>query len=369
MARWPLFSLLFLLFSACEKPLRLPYITPELHNWPKVYKGVSGLRLHVFNTGSLEVRDRLVYRNGSPLDTVSLDIQVFVIEHPRYGLIVVGTGVNRASVDDVERHLGLFRASAGTPVIAKDQDILAQLKQAKLPSTKVHYIILPDLQLDHAGELQSFPAAQPIVTAAEYEAAMAAKDNSLYVSEEYANVREWQFVDFAGAQPLGIFRAHRDLFNDGSVLLIDASGATAGGLAVLVRLPAAPVLLCGNLAWTKEQYVYTRLPGLLFDREAWWDKIWRLKKFKDVVPELAVFPDHDWAAVAAAKTKDVVLHPFSVTEETPAEEDQSERSPKPKAKSNKPQKRKAHRAPQEKPTHSRIASDHRAFLSPFLPVR
>jgi metallo-beta-lactamase superfamily protein len=369
MVRWPLFSLLLLLFSACEKPLRLPYITPELHNWPKVYKGVPGLRLHVFNTGSLEVRDRLVYRDGSPLNTVSLDIQVFVIEHPRYGLIVVGTGLNQASVDDVEHHLGLFRASAGTPVMAKDQDILAQLKRAKLPSTKVHYIILPDLRLDHAGELQSFPAAQPIVASAEYEAATAEKDNSLYVSEEYDNVREWRFIDFAGAQPLGIFRAHRDLFNDGSVLLIDASGATAGGLAVLVRLPAAPVLLCGNLAWTKEQYFYTRLPGLLFDRDAWWDKIWRLKKFKDVVPELAVFPDHDWAAVEAAKTKDVVLHPFSAAEEAPADENQSTRQQKPKAKSNKQRKPKSRPAQKEKPTHTRIASDHWAFLPSSLSVR
>jgi len=125
-----------------------------------------------------------------------------------------------------------------------------------------------------------------------------------------------RFIDFAGAEPLGTFRAHRDLFGDGSVLLIDAAGATAGGLAVLVRLPAAPVLLCGNLAWTKEQYFYARLPGLLFDRAAWWEKVWRLKKFKDLVPKLAVLPDHDWAAVAATKTKDMVLHTFSAKEET-----------------------------------------------------
>jgi hypothetical protein len=74
------------------------------------------------------------------------------------------------------------------------------------------------------------------------------------------------------------------------------------------------VLLCGNLAWTKQHYLYTRPPGLLFDRDAWWEKIWRLKKFKDLVPELAVLPDHDWAAVEAAKTKDVVLHPFAAGE-------------------------------------------------------
>jgi hypothetical protein len=98
---------------------------------------------------------------------------------------------------------------------------------------------------------------------------------------------------------------------DGSVLLLDVTGATAGGLAVLARLPSGPVLLCGNLAWTKEQYMYARFPGVLFDRKAWWEKVWRLKKFKDLVPELVVLPDHEWAAVESAKRKDIVLHPFT----------------------------------------------------------
>ncbi|HEV8713589.1 MAG TPA: MBL fold metallo-hydrolase [Candidatus Binatia bacterium] len=314
MAKRPLFFLLLVLFSACEKPLRLPYITPELHNWPKTYKGVTGLRLHVFTTGTLAARDKLVYRDGGLLGTVPLDILVFVIEHPRRGLILVGTGLNRKIADDTERYLGAFRASLGTPAMEKGQDILAQLKRAKLPAAKVRYIILPDLRFDHTGALASFPSAQPVVSSAEYEAATDEKESPLSLSKEYAEVREWRFIDFAGAQPLGTFLAHRDLFNDGSVLLLDASGATAGGLAVLVRLPAAPVLLGGNLAWTKKHYLYTRLPGLLFDREACWEKIWRLKKFKDLVPELAVLPDHDWEAVEAAKTKDMVLHPFPAGE-------------------------------------------------------
>jgi len=113
------------------------------------------------------------------------------------------------------------------------------------------------------------------------------------------------------------------------------AGATAGGVAALVRLPTGPVLLCGNLAWTKEQYLYARFPGLLFDRTAWWEKVWRLKKFKELVPELVVLPDHDWATAESVKEspslsvqrqdkskpvegksqtsprKDIVLHPFA----------------------------------------------------------
>jgi len=350
MARRPLFFLLLVLCSACEKPLRLPYITPELSNWPKPYKGVTGLKLHVFTTGILAVRDKLVYRDGNPLGTASLDVLVFVIEHPRRGLILVGTGLNRKIADDAEHYLGTFRASLGTPAMEKDQHILAQLKRARLPGEKVRHIILPDLRFDHTGELASFPAAQPVVASAEYEAATDEQERTLSFSREYDEVREWRFIDFAGAKPLATFRAHRDLFNDGSVLLIDASGVTAGGLAVLVRLPAAPVLLCGNLAWTKQHYLYTRPPGLLFDRDAWWEKIWRLKKFKDLVPELAVLPDHDWAAVEAAKTKDIVLHPFSPGEAVEASSKEGqEKEPRKEDKD----KRQRRRVVQKKKTDQR----------------
>jgi hypothetical protein len=351
MARGPLFFLLIVLLFACDKPLRLPYITPELHNWPKPYKGVAGLKLHVFNTGTLVVPRKLLYRDGSLLGTASLDVLVFVIEHPRHGLILVGTGLNRKIADDAEHYMGAFRASVGTPVMEKGQDILSQLKRAKLAGEKIRHLILSDLRLDHTGELESFPLAQPVVTLAEYEAATDEKDRALSLPKEYDDVRAWRFIDFAGAEPLGTFRAYRDLFGDGSILLIDAAGATAGGLAVLVRLPAAPVLLCGNLAWTKEQYFYTRLPGLLFDRDAWWEKVWRLKKFKDLVPELAVLPDHDWAAVEAAKTKDIILHPFSAGNEAPPDGNGSERKQE-KKESKKRQKPKL-RKPKLKDSLSR----------------
>jgi glyoxylase-like metal-dependent hydrolase (beta-lactamase superfamily II) len=272
--------------------------------------------LHVFNTGKVTLPDRLVYRDGSLLAPHSLDVLAFVIEHPRQGLILVGTGLNRKIADEPERYLGALGGTLSAVEMAKDQNFPAQLKRAKLPEKRVRSVILPDLRFTHTGEIQSFPAAQRIATSAEHQAATEQGEEYLYLAKEYDHLRDWRFIDFAGAEPVGTFRAHRDLFGDGSVLLIDAAGATAGGLAVLVRLPTRPILLCGNLAWTKQQYFYVRPPGLVFNREAWWEKAWRLKKFKDLVEELAVLPDHDWTAVEIAKTKDMVLHTFSAKEET-----------------------------------------------------
>ncbi|MGE0820530.1 MAG: MBL fold metallo-hydrolase [Candidatus Binatia bacterium] len=318
---------LLVLFAACEKPLKLPYIPPQLHNWPQPYKGVANLQLHVFTTGTFELPTTLVYSRGSLTNMVSLEMLVFVIAHPRHGLVLFGTGLNHEIAEEPERYMGTLRATLGTLTMEEGQNIVTQLEEANLPEGKIRTIILPDLRFDHAGELESFPDAQIIVTAAEHSAATDGNEQWA-IEDEYDGVRNWKFVDFAGAKPVGTFAAHHDLFDDGSILLIDVAGATAGGLAALVRLPSGPVLLAGNLAWTKEQYFYVRPPRAVADREAWWEKAWRLKKFAELVPELLVIPDHDWSSVTPKNRTDIVFHPFPTKSEAKTNEKSGKKSGK-----------------------------------------
>ena len=317
-----LVACVLMLGVACEEPLRLPYIEPVLHNWPEQYRGVSGTKLHVFHTGSITVSSRLVYRDGSLPQQHTLDILVFGIEHPKQGLVLVGTGLNRGLAEDAPRYLGPVRSVFGQADMQPGQDILSQLKTAQISAERVKSVILPDLRLDHSGELESLSQAAAVVTREEHVAALGSSPLGLYMADEFDQVEKWQFVDFSTAPPLGTFAGSHDLFGDGSIELIDVAGATAGGLAVLVRLPERPVLLCGNLAWTHSQARYAWEPGLAFNRVLWWEKIWRLKKFKDLVPELLVLPDHDWEAVRKVEASDITMHEFS-----PPEEDEKETSP------------------------------------------
>lgn len=310
-----LVACVLILGVACEEPLRLPYIEPILHNWPEQYRGVSGTKLHVFHTGSITVSSRLVYRDGSLPQQHTLDILVFGIEHPKQGLVLVGTGLNRGLAEDAPRYLGPVRSVFGQADMQPGQDILSQLKTAQLSAERVKFVILPDLRLDHTGELESLSQAAVVVTREEHVAALGSSPLGLYMADEFDQVEKWQFVDFSTAPPLGTFAGSHDFFGDGSIELIDVAGATAGGLAVLVRLPERPVLLCGNLAWTHSQARYAWEPGLAFNRALWWEKIWRLKKFKDLVPELLVLPDHDWEAVRKVEAADITVHEFSPTEE------------------------------------------------------
>ena len=308
------FVLFFFCVAGCVEPLQPPYLTPELHNWPETYEGVPGLRLHVFRTGTLTLPGRLVYEGGSLSTPTTLDVLVFVIEHPLHGLVLFGTGLHPEIAKNSDVYLEAVLAAVGTAELKEGQHLSAQFETAMLAADRVTRIIMPDLRPDHAGELEYFSEAVAVVTSAEHMAAMGQTGLGGYLPKEYDQVRTWDFIDFGQTQPLGMLPRSQDLFGDGSVVLLDATGMTAGGLAVLVRLPSGPVLLCGNLAWTQEQYFHARLPGLVFDREGWWDKVWRLKKWKELAPELVVLPDHEWKAVEAAVTADMQLHVFEAKE-------------------------------------------------------
>lgn len=313
-----LFVLSFVFVAGCAEPLRPPYLTPELHDWPETpqaYQGISGLSLHVFLTGELTLPGRLVYEGGSLFSPTELDVLVFVIEHPKQGLVLFGTGLNPAIAENSETYLQPILAAVGKAELEDGQHIVAQLETARLEADRVTHVIMPDLRLDHAGELEYFSEAIAVVTTTEHATAIGQTGLTGYLPKEYDHVATWKFIEFGPAQPLGMFVDHQDLFGDRSVVLLDATGVTAGGLAVMVRLPSGPLILCGNLAWTQEQYLYTRPPGLMFDRGGWWDKVWRLKKWKELAPELVVLPDHDWKAVEAAATADMQLHGFP-SEET-----------------------------------------------------
>ncbi len=302
-------SILVSLGPGCQKPLRLPYIPPELHNWPTPYKGTEGLKLHVFTTGSFEVPEAFLTRGGNWFKRHKLDILTFLIDHPREGLIGFNTGLSRQIAEDPQYYLGALLMALTKPKMAQGQDLLSQMQQVGFPREKVRFLIVSDLRFYHTGELEGFSSAEVVVQQKEYDAARQTQ-SWLYRKSHYDHVRHWKFITYPLDRPIGTFFSHYDLLGDGSLILIEASGATPGNQALLVRLPNQPALLCGSLVPIEANYRYAAVPLLLSDREAWWEKIWRLKKLKELAPELLILPDHSLKAVQNLKTPDIKVHPF-----------------------------------------------------------
>lgn len=295
------------LAGGCEDDLRVPYIPPTLANWPQPYRGVAGLKVHVFNTGYVRVPEALVLRGGSLTRKRDLAVPAVLIEHPHQGLVLFNTGLNPKAKE--ASPAGEWLAAVLGAEVLPGKDLASQMHDAGFKPEAVRWIVLANLRSDRTGELESFPKARVVVTKAEHEYAQGG--NRGYDTSTFDDVANWKFIDFASTTGVATFPVHVDLFGDGSCLLLDASGSTPGALALLVRLPQQPLVLADGFAAVEEQVRYAAKPAAAADLDAWWDHIWRLKRFKDLVPDLVVVPGRDLAAVGALHARDIVVHPFA----------------------------------------------------------
>lgn len=295
------------LASGCEEDLRVPYIPPTLASWPQPYRGVAGLKVHVFNTGYLRVPEALVLRGGSVTRKRDLPIPAVLVEHPQQGVVLFNTGLNPKS-EDASAWRGDWAQLLGMEVLP-GKDLKAQMQEAGFKPEAVRWIVLSNLRFDRAGEVEAFPQARVVVTKAEHE--FAQQGGRGYQLSTFDDIANWKFIDFGSTTAYATFPVHVDLFGDGSCVLLDASGSTPGALAMLVRLHKQPLLLADGFAAVEEQVRYAAKPAAASDLRQWWEHIWRLKKFKDLVPELIVVPGHDLAPIRAVHTNEINVHPFA----------------------------------------------------------
>lgn len=102
--------------------------------------------------------------------------------------------------------------------------------------------------------------------------------------------------------PVSTFTASHDLFDDGSVVLVELAGHTPGSVGVLLRTARGWVLLAGDAAWHTEQVDRVRqkpgLPGALADsdRDAAFAALHRLHLARGAI---RVVPTHDHDAARA----------------------------------------------------------------------
>ena len=291
------------LVFGCGRGFPVPRVDPELRNWPESYQGLEGLRVHVFQTGTITLPEAVVFRGGSWFARRRMDVPAFVIEHPSQGLIVFDTGLGPRS--DV-----LWLAELGIARTWPEADLASQMKKAGLDADRVRYVVVSHLHFDHTGDLGAFPNASIVSARGEQQEAMRSGATNFYRAADWDGASRWVEIDYAAGAPLATFSSHHDLLGDGSVILVDLHGHTNGSQGVLLRAPDGPVLLTGDAACVEENWRYAATPIRADDIDAWWDQIWRIKKFVDRVPSLMVIPGHDLSRVRKTVRDDLVVHGF-----------------------------------------------------------
>lgn len=255
------------------------------------------LTLHAFNTGSVRAPAGFAYQGGGWFHRITMDMPAFVLEHPSAGLIVFDTGLPPQIAEDPAGYMGWFHHLLAPFQSARGQDLPSQMRRAGLDPAAVRWVIVSHRHFDHTGSLRAFPNATVVLARQEYEAAHGRvpgdRNRTPPPQETFESLPALRLIDFSSAPAYGGFEHGVDLLGDGSLVLLDASGHTAGSLAAFARTGGEGTLLAGDACWTEENWRRTARQFYAWDAERHMRRLRQIRDWKAREPGLRVLPGHD----------------------------------------------------------------------------
>ena len=236
-------------------------------------------RIARFSTGTVDIHPQHAYRGRSPMYWWILTsrrwltgrpINVYVIEHSD-GIVLFDTGQDRASVTDpgyfpdgptglIYRRLARFHVSEG-------ETLTAGLARLGYRPADVSTAVISHLHQDHIGGVREIPNAELLVSAEEWQSLHRPLAEPRGLLRDHINVPglRWSPVELTALEDpsLAPFTTGRDLFGDGSLVLLPTPGHTRGSMSMLVRRPeAVPLLLAGDLTYDVHAFEGGRTGGV-----------------------------------------------------------------------------------------------------------
>lgn len=173
----------------------------------------------------------------------------------------------------------------GTTPTAPKTSLVDLLGQLKVPSAQVKYVAISHYHGDHTGQVSSFPQATLLIGKGDWDVINDAKATGAN-PDRFTN-----WISAGGkVEPLVL---DKDVFGDGTVVVLNTPGHTPGHHSLLVRLKdMGPVLITGDLAHFHENYDANGVPTFNTDRAA---TLASLDRFKKIASNLkaTVIIQHD----------------------------------------------------------------------------
>jgi len=174
----------------------------------------------------------------------------------------------------------------GPGATAPKQSLVDMLAELKLPTASVKYVGISHYHGDHTGQAKLFPQATLLIGKGDWDAL---NDPKLAATTNLANFAPW-ISGGANIEPLA---ADKDVFGDGSVMILNMPGHTPGHHSLLVKLrDMGPVLITGDLSHFRENYESDGVPTFNTDRAA---SLASIDRFKLIAKNLkaTVIIQHD----------------------------------------------------------------------------
>lgn len=176
------------------------------------------------------------------------------------------------------------KAGAAPQPFTLKTTIADQLARIGVNPSQIAYVGISHYHFDHVGQAADFPQATLLIGKGDLDAL---KDGSQPMAAGDF-LKPW--LNGAKADPIA---GDRDLFGDGSVVLVNLPGHTPGHHGLIVRLPkAGTFLLSGDLAHFHEQFANRGVPSFNTDRA---DTLSSMDRFQEIAKNIGatVIVQHD----------------------------------------------------------------------------
>jgi N-acyl homoserine lactone hydrolase len=178
-------------------------------------------------------------------------------------------------------------ATGATPApTAPNSSLVEQLAQLHLTPQQITFVGISHYHGDHVGQVASFPQATLLIGKGDLEALNEPKPNP---GVNPANFVHW----ISGGGKVEPLIGDKDVFGDGSVIMLSTPGHTPGHHSLLVKLKdKGNVLITGDLAHFRENYDSNGVPTFNTSRA---ETLASLDRFKQLATNLqaTVIIQHD----------------------------------------------------------------------------
>ena len=263
--------------------------------------------VHHLNCGTqCTIGGCLVSGSGSLFQRASLVSHCLLVE-TNSGLVLIDTGLGLHDIENPRRRLGSGFMFLAQLHLDPEETAVRQIERRGFSRDDVRHIIVTHLDLDHAGGIADFPAAQVHILDSEYSAATSPNtftDKYRYRPCQWEHQPRWVRHKVQGEKWFG-FECVRQIEGlPPEILLVPLLGHTRGHTGVPVYTKGSWLLHAGDAYYYRNEIDYhqPQCPlGLRIvqrigavDKQAWRKNQQRLRHLaRDRAVEVRIFSAHD----------------------------------------------------------------------------
>jgi glyoxylase-like metal-dependent hydrolase (beta-lactamase superfamily II) len=176
------------------------------------------------------------------------------------------------------------------PNVAPKESIPDQLAKGGVKPEQIKYVGISHYHADHTGQVATFGKSTLLIGAREWDAITAPKPMT---GVNHAPFEAWKKGD-SKVEPQEL---DKDVFDDGTVVLLRTPGHTPGHSSLLVKTASGAFILSGDAMHFQENYTAFGVPAFNYDRAQTVASMERIKKLAENL-KATVIIQHDSRDVA-----------------------------------------------------------------------